>query len=153
MLIYGTVRNPGNMHDGAFIVIDTTIRQAAYCYQSSELAELATRHPETAARSVNALFCGLHAAQFEHCARLLQYCHVSGHDANCGYSDPESVVYELPSADLASLAAFCTFRCPWTNAVELATGALPTVPRPPLVSVEFATERVTCGNGCIWDRV
>ncbi len=23
----------------------------------------------------------------------------------------------------------------------------------PLVSVEFDTERVTCGNGCIWDRV
>lgn len=127
MLIYGTIRQPGNMHDGAFIVIDTTIRQAAYCYQSSELAELAKRSLENAANSVRSMFCGLHAAQFEHCARLLQYCQVYGHDANCGYSDPESVVYELPSADLAALAACCTFRCAWTNAIELATGPLPQV--------------------------
>lgn len=131
MLIYGTVRIPGKshhraMHDGAFIVIDTTLRTAAYCYPSSELAELAKTREETAA---TALFRNsqLHATHFAHCAELLQFCLVSGHSSHCGYCDAESIVADMPRADLEALAAHCTFRSAWTNAVELATGTLPQV--------------------------
>ena len=126
MLIYGTVCRPGQMHDGAFIVLNTKNNSAGYCYPSSQFADDAKKDAGKTARAMYAAD-QLHCQQFATCARLLQYCDVCGHSGLMSYGDSDSIVYDLEGTELLALSRHCTFSCKWTNAIERVTGKLPQV--------------------------
>lgn len=123
MIICGTVNDPRapEMHQGAFITVDTKSRTADYSFPTSPNARLALKpggaRKVAQGKSQFGMISNEYATQ--NCISLLQFCRGIQGFSQFDLIDPESITYELTSDEKTWLLTGCTIDSAWKTALEL----------------------------------